>query len=170
MAERENIPKQLRWKIYARDAFTCRYCGRKPPDAVLHIDHVKAVMRGGTNEETNLVTACQDCNLSKSCNEIPEPAPLPKEGIFVPLENVGKVNTITVEFAPFAKRLYEFFIKEARAFEKKGQPVDVTMILMAMAAMDAAALVYFRLKDCGKTKREFMAMCATTFDEHKKAK
>lgn len=166
--KRENIAKQLRWKIYARDNFSCRYCGRKPPDAVLHIDHVKAVMRGGTNEEENLVTACQDCNLSKGANEIPAPREL-KEGFFVSLDDVPKVTAITAEYPALGQKIMELFAEEARGYERKGHPVDVAMIVMVMATINCAAWVYFRLKESSKTKRDFMAMCATAFDEYKKA-
>jgi len=43
------------------------YCGRTPQnDGVqLHADHVKPRVAGGSNEESNLVTACRECNLGK---------------------------------------------------------------------------------------------------------
>lgn len=43
-------------------AAVCVYCGAE----AAHIDHVRAVSRGGTNDPTNLVSACLRCNLSKS--------------------------------------------------------------------------------------------------------
>lgn len=64
--QRENITKGKRFDIFRRDGFTCLYCGKQPPEVVLHIDHVLPVSKGGTNDETNLVTACADCNLGKS--------------------------------------------------------------------------------------------------------
>jgi len=33
---------------------------------VLHVDHIVAIANGGTNEATNLITACSECNLGKS--------------------------------------------------------------------------------------------------------
>lgn len=64
--ERVPISKSARFRILDRDGYRCRYCGRSALDgATLHIDHVIPVISGGTNEETNLVTACQDCNLGK---------------------------------------------------------------------------------------------------------
>ena len=61
------VPKGLRFRILRRDGFRCTYCGRTPQnDGVqLHVDHVKPRVAGGSNEETNLVTACRDCNLGK---------------------------------------------------------------------------------------------------------
>lgn len=59
------IPKRLRMEVFKRDRFTCQYCGATPPDVLLQIDHVTLVARGGTNDELNLVTACEACNQGK---------------------------------------------------------------------------------------------------------
>jgi 5-methylcytosine-specific restriction endonuclease McrA len=48
------------------DALRCRMCGRKAPEVVLHIDHIRPVSRGGLTEERNLMTLCRDCNIGKS--------------------------------------------------------------------------------------------------------
>jgi len=57
----------LRFDVFARDGFRCRYCGRSPADgAVLHADHVTPASKGGATIVDNLVTACLDCNLGKS--------------------------------------------------------------------------------------------------------
>ena len=32
---------------------------------VVHVDHIIPVVRGGSNDDSNLVTACADCNLGK---------------------------------------------------------------------------------------------------------
>jgi len=57
----------IRFKVFQRDAFTCRYCGRSPlEDKVkLHCDHIVPRVRGGEDELENLVTACSDCNSGK---------------------------------------------------------------------------------------------------------
>jgi len=57
--------KALRFKVLSRDGFRCRYCGASGAHAVLHVDHVLPRVEGGTDDESNLVTACQDCNLGK---------------------------------------------------------------------------------------------------------
>ncbi|MGI4744981.1 MAG: HNH endonuclease [Janthinobacterium lividum] len=62
---RKPIGKSQRFRILHRDGFQCTYCGATPPDVVLHIDHVKAVANGGSNDDENLVTACLPCNLGK---------------------------------------------------------------------------------------------------------
>lgn len=60
------ISKQVRFEVFKRDEFTCRYCGRSTPDVTLHVDHVVAVANGGTDDMENLVTSCLECNLGKS--------------------------------------------------------------------------------------------------------
>jgi hypothetical protein len=69
------IGKRLRFEIFARDGFTCRYCGRQADQTILHVDHVIPVSQGGTNDPENLVTACADCNLGKSDSAIQQAAP-----------------------------------------------------------------------------------------------
>lgn len=75
MAEvaRRSLGKKLRFEIFARDQYQCRYCGRSPPTIILHVDHVVAVVEGGTDDPENLVTSCSDCNLGKG--RIIAPAP-----------------------------------------------------------------------------------------------
>jgi hypothetical protein len=60
------ISKRLRYEVFRRDDFTCRYCGAKPPEAQLRPDHVIPVALGGTDDPSNLVAACEDCNGGKS--------------------------------------------------------------------------------------------------------
>ena len=60
------ISKRLRFEVFRRDNYTCRYCGAKAPDAPMRIDHVLPVALGGTDDADNLVTACQDCNSGKT--------------------------------------------------------------------------------------------------------
>lgn len=62
---RERIPARTRFRVLERDGFTCQYCGAKAPNVELHVDHIVPVAKGGTNDESNLVTACAVCNLGK---------------------------------------------------------------------------------------------------------
>lgn len=58
----------LRFKVFTRDKFTCRYCGRSPLEDIevkLHCDHIVPSSKGGTDELENLVTSCKECNLGK---------------------------------------------------------------------------------------------------------
>ena len=65
MSERKPIGKKKRFEVFKRDKFTCQYCGRKAPDVVLEVDHIKPVAEGGNNGILNLITSCRDCNRGK---------------------------------------------------------------------------------------------------------
>lgn len=71
--KRVGLSKRLRFEIFKRDGFKCRYCGSAPTaGGPLHVDHVVAVANGGTDDPENLVTACQQCNLGKSAVPLSE--------------------------------------------------------------------------------------------------
>jgi hypothetical protein len=72
---RETLSKHTRFEVFKRDGFTCRYCGRKPPEVILHIDHMLAVSKGGGNEEDNLLTSCEGCNLGKGAGDLKDVLP-----------------------------------------------------------------------------------------------
>lgn len=59
------LSKSLRFEVLRRDGFACTYCGRRPPEVELHIDHVTPAALGGRDEPANLRTACIDCNVGK---------------------------------------------------------------------------------------------------------
>jgi hypothetical protein len=67
---RKPLSKRTRFDVFKRDEFTCQYCGQKPPAVVLEVDHVIAVAEGGGNDETNLLTACFDCNRGKAAGSL----------------------------------------------------------------------------------------------------
>jgi 5-methylcytosine-specific restriction endonuclease McrA len=50
-------------EIFRRDGYTCQYCGSSTKH--LTLDHVIPRHRGGEYTWSNLVTACQKCNLKK---------------------------------------------------------------------------------------------------------
>jgi 5-methylcytosine-specific restriction endonuclease McrA len=56
---------QLRWRVLARDNYTCQICGATGATAELTIDHVTPVSLGGSNAESNLQTLCRSCNSRK---------------------------------------------------------------------------------------------------------
>lgn len=60
------VTKRTRFEVLKRDGHACRYCGGKAPDVVLTVDHVVPVALGGSDDPTNLVAACKDCNAGKS--------------------------------------------------------------------------------------------------------
>jgi hypothetical protein len=60
------ISKRLRYEILRRDNHTCRYCGGVAPEVVLRVDHVVPRALGGSDEPSNLVASCHDCNAGKT--------------------------------------------------------------------------------------------------------
>jgi 5-methylcytosine-specific restriction endonuclease McrA len=93
-----HVPRRFRRQVtntflFARDDYSCQFCGRSQPQLrfreCLTRDHLVPLSRGGTNDWTNVVTACSSCNTRKG-NRLPEecgmaPLRLPYEPHFVHL-------------------------------------------------------------------------------------
>lgn len=64
----KRVSKRLRFEVFRRDGFRCRYCGAAAAESGegLTVDHVVPVALGGANDPSNLVTACRDCNAGKT--------------------------------------------------------------------------------------------------------
>ncbi len=54
--------KITRRAVFARDNWTCQYCGARQQ---LTVDHVIPRSKGGSSEWTNIVAACAPCNRRK---------------------------------------------------------------------------------------------------------
>jgi 5-methylcytosine-specific restriction endonuclease McrA len=54
-----------RVNVFARDKYTCQYCGERPPRAELNLDHVVPRALGGKTTWENVVACCVDCNRRK---------------------------------------------------------------------------------------------------------
>jgi HNH endonuclease len=65
-----HIWNELRSIIFARDNYTCRYCGVRGGN--LECDHITPVSLSGSSELSNLVTACYSCNRSKGNKTLEE--------------------------------------------------------------------------------------------------
>lgn len=70
-----HVPRRFRRQVtntflFARDAYSCQYCGRHRRDLgyreSLTRDHITPLSRGGNNGWSNVVTACSKCNLRKA--------------------------------------------------------------------------------------------------------
>ncbi len=58
--------QRLRFEVFQRDGFACRYCGRTVSDgAKLTVDHIIPKSKGGEYVAENLITACHKCNHGK---------------------------------------------------------------------------------------------------------
>lgn len=72
------LPAWKRLAIYIRDGFVCQYCGtdlRNSPAANVTLDHLTCRTHGGSNEPSNLITACRSCNSSRGARSIEDFAP-----------------------------------------------------------------------------------------------
>jgi 5-methylcytosine-specific restriction endonuclease McrA len=115
-----HVPRKFRRQVtntflFARDEYRCQYCGRtgndlKPREALTR-DHLIPLSRGGSNEWTNVVTACSACNTRKANHFAHEigmhPLTRPVEPHFVHLS--WAVRRLT----PIQARYIKFFYGEA---------------------------------------------------------
>jgi hypothetical protein len=101
---RAAIPQALRFNVFRRDNFTCRYCGKQSPEVILHLDHIKPVADSGRDTEENFATSCVDCNQGKSS----------KTGITPPLiqkdKNPGFIGMFGHTFDEKGKVNWQFVI------------------------------------------------------------
>ena len=60
------LSQKQKFEIAHRDDFTCLFCGDRPGNTCLEIDHLVPVSKGGSDNRENLITACEKCNRQKS--------------------------------------------------------------------------------------------------------
>jgi 5-methylcytosine-specific restriction endonuclease McrA len=126
-----HVPRRFRRQVtntflFARDQYRCQYCGRssaelKPREALTR-DHVIPISRGGSNEWTNVVTACSPCNTRKG-NRLPHeigmiPLTHPTEPHFVHLS--WAVRRLTLTQARYIRTFYgETMLQQLEALEHR---------------------------------------------------
>ncbi len=101
-ATRKPISKKARFDIFKRDGFVCQYCGATPPSVILHVDHIHPVAMGGKDDQDNLITACESCNLGKSAtplSRIPESLSSKAERVAEKEEQIKGYNALLKERA-----------------------------------------------------------------------
>jgi 5-methylcytosine-specific restriction endonuclease McrA len=77
-------PAFTRFNVFLRDGFCCQYCDRAFPSEDLTFDHIVPRSRGGRTMWTNVVTACQTCNLRKGNRQPGECGLRPRRRPFEP--------------------------------------------------------------------------------------
>ncbi|MEE2674048.1 MAG: HNH endonuclease [Myxococcota bacterium] len=105
----DRMPRRMvrfsRGNIFSRDAFTCQYCGERPPRAELNLDHVvPRTLKGRTTWE-NVVCCCVSCNRKKG-GRTPEQAGLrlrkkPKRPRWTPLMGLPTASVRHREWRPY---------------------------------------------------------------------
>jgi 5-methylcytosine-specific restriction endonuclease McrA len=94
-----------RLNIFARDGFTCQYCGRRSVRSELNLDHVVPRALGGRSTWENVVCSCVECNRRKG-GRTPEQAGLrlrrlPTRPRWTPLMNLMLSSVRYREWRPF---------------------------------------------------------------------
>ncbi|MDE0075180.1 MAG: HNH endonuclease [Gammaproteobacteria bacterium] len=112
-----HVPRRFRRQVtntfmFARDDYCCQYCGRHRdrlrPREFLTRDHILPISRGGSNQWTNVVSACSPCNNRKG-NKTPAEAgmrllSIPAEPNHVHL--VWAVRSVTPVQAKYVRMFY----------------------------------------------------------------
>jgi len=96
-----------RVNVFARDKFTCQYCGSRPHRAQLNLDHVVPRSLGGKTSWENVVCSCVECNRRKG-GRTPEQARLrllrrPTRPRFSPLVNLVSTSSCHEQWHPFLR-------------------------------------------------------------------
>lgn len=135
-----HVPRKFRRQVtntflFARDKYRCQYCGRSQQELKLREsltrDHLIPLSRGGTNEWTNVVTACGPCNTRKA-NRLPSeigmhPLHPPVEPHFVHLS--WAVRRLTPTQAKYIKVFYGdetlHYLEDLEHRGPRVQPVSV---------------------------------------------
>lgn len=70
--DRDKSAKFCRQNVFARDDYTCQYCGCFGSEIELTFDHLTPRAKGGVTSWTNIVTACGPCNRRKGHKTLAE--------------------------------------------------------------------------------------------------
>lgn len=57
------IDSKIQWRVFHRDNFICRYCGRT--GLPMSVDHIDLWESGGATIDENLLCTCRKCNKSR---------------------------------------------------------------------------------------------------------
>jgi 5-methylcytosine-specific restriction endonuclease McrA len=118
----QRVVKFSRSNIFARDKYTCQYCGRHFRAEELTFDHVVPIAKGGKKNWTNIVTACIRCNNLKS-GRTPEEARMrlikkPEKPAWSPSLTI----TIGIRNAPKSWRDYLYWNLELEQDQVEEEP------------------------------------------------
>jgi 5-methylcytosine-specific restriction endonuclease McrA len=61
--------KARRVRILVRDAYRCRKCGRVVYGRAAHVDHIRPLEEGGTDDDENLQVLCESDHGAKTREE-----------------------------------------------------------------------------------------------------
>lgn len=110
------VSKKQRFEIFKRDLFACQYCGQKPPSVVLECDHIHPQRLGGSDEYSNLITSCFDCNRGKSGNVLGDSDCEAVQAM--QLEKIAQLtafNQMLIDSHAASKKQMKWLVKEVKA-------------------------------------------------------
>jgi 5-methylcytosine-specific restriction endonuclease McrA len=101
-----------RVNIYARDDYACQYCGAHKRAVELTFDHVVPRSQGGKTTWTNIVTACQRCNLDKGARTPAQAGMVLRRPPFQPRDVPAVTVEVSARSVPDAWRDYLYWTGE----------------------------------------------------------
>jgi hypothetical protein len=105
------ISQVKRLAIYLRDGLACAYCGTSVEQgASLCLDHIVSRCHGGTNKETNLITACKRCNDSKNSRSVKAFA----KAVAIYLNHGVKAHDILVHIHERLDEPLDYYLEQAK--------------------------------------------------------
>ena len=136
--QRNLMTASLRYDVLRRDGFRCQICGASASDgALLHVDHIIPVSKGGKTEFSNLRTLCDRCNLGKGdkIEVLPEkPQPVLSSLLALPdkespeyyqtvADLLQKKGFVYIDTTPHGGSIYFFDEDMAQEFSEMGYTV-----------------------------------------------
>lgn len=167
---RKSISKKTRFDIFKRDSFCCQYCGAKPPEVVLELDHITPLALGGVDDKGNLITACQPCNRGKSASPLQDIPPSLQDRADAIKERRLQISAFERLIKQEAKRT-ESFINEVELEFQKGHPNQQFSqrfrgsvrrfldSLTPLEVVEAMSMAVSRVLDAEATTKYFCGIC-----------
>jgi HNH endonuclease len=168
--QRKSIPKKIRFEVFKRDSFKCQYCGASAPETLLHVDHIKPISEGGTNDITNLITSCSPCNLGKSSRVLDDKSAIKKrkaqldelqerreqlEMMMAWMEGLQDLRSQAAgQLADYWTKLAPGFSPNARGQQKLRKWLTKFSIEDVMKAMDIASAQYLEYQIDGRVTEQ----------------
>lgn len=148
------VSRRLRYEILRRDEHTCRYCGGKAPDVALQVDHVVPTTLGGSDDPSNLVAACRDCNAGKS--SVSPDAPMVEQVKSDALAIATALSQAAEERCGDIRKMMQMGNRVYKAWLYEWEPDDWrnTLERFYMRGLDADVLEHIMRKACGNSDRK----------------
>lgn len=103
-----HIAQDISWKVFKRDGYKCRYCGRD--NRPLTVDHLVTWEEGGPSIEENLVSCCRKCNKTRGNTPYEEwlnSSRYSEVSNDLPVQDVGKNIALVHTLASIPRRLHQ---------------------------------------------------------------